>query len=216
MLVASIVKRDRFQLWGFQLTRAQLCRPESAKTSLQQKELARAASTAEKSLQQKALAAAYALTEQLCFMAQSHEDELTADRACGNLCFSPTRARQSFQLTRAQLCRQQSPDKSLQQRELAAAYALMAQFPECSTRASLDQLDAFQDPGTAAATALQDPGTAAATAAGKLQVAGGLRSTAAATAAGKLQVAGDLRSPESIHYVRLPQTHATLLGPRRP
>ena len=186
MLVASIVKRDRFQLWGFQLTRAQLCRPESAKTSLQQKELARAASTAEKSLQQKALAAAYALTEQLCFMAQSHEDELTADRACGNLCFSPTRARQSFQLTRAQLCRQQSPDKSLQQRELAAAYALMAQFPECSTRASPIQLDAFrtgalQESGFQtgalpaagskaaletgfAATAFQDPGTAAAAA----------------------------------------------------
>ena len=147
-------------------------------------ELARAASTAEKSLQQKALAAAYALTEQLCFMAQSHEDELTADRACGNLCFSPTRARQSFQLTRVQLCRQQSPDKSLQQRELAAAYALMAQFPECSTRASPIQLDAFrtgalQESGFQtgalpaagskaaletgfAATAFQDPGTAAA------------------------------------------------------
>ena len=203
MLVASIVKRDRFQLWGFQLTRAQLCRPESAKTSLQQKELARAASTAEKSLQQKALAAAYALTEQLCFMAQSHEDELTADRACGNLCFSPTRARQSFQLTRAQLCRQQSPDKSLQQSELAAAYALMAQFPECSTRASLDQLDAFQDPGTAAATAFQDPGTATATA---------FQDPGTATAAGKLQVARDLRSPESIHYEPLPQTMQSYLA----
>ena len=83
MLVASIVKSDRFQLWSFQLTRAQLCRQKSSSTSLQQR----------------ALAAAYATDL-------------------------------SFQL------------QSLQQRELAAAYAFMAQ--ECSTRASPDQLDAFQ------------------------------------------------------------------------
>ena len=73
----------------------------------------------------------------------------------------------------------------------------------CSTRA-------FSTAAATAAGKLQVAGdlrsTAAATAAGKLQVAGDLRSTAAATAAGKLQVAGDLRSPESIHYVLLSQT----------
>ena len=55
MLVASIVERDRFQLWSFQLTRAQLCRPESAKTSLQQKELARAALTERRAYSRKRL-----------------------------------------------------------------------------------------------------------------------------------------------------------------
>ena len=95
MLVASIVKSDRFQLWSFQLTTAQLC------------------SSAEESLQQKELAAAYA------FMAQFQD--------------SPTRARQ-LQLSTAQLCRQQSTEESLQQKELAAAYCLMAQS-ECSMRA---------------------------------------------------------------------------------
>ena len=160
MLVASIVKRDRFQLWSFQLTRAQLC-------SLQQRELVAAYATDEsfqlQSLQQKELVAAYAFKAQL------------QDR--------PTRASQ-LQLSIAQLC--SSAAKSFQlaeeslQKELVAAYAFLAQ--ECSTRASPDQLDAFQVFRSAlrtavsvrtafqtgalqetgfAATAFQDPGAAA-------------------------------------------------------
>ena len=35
MFVASIAKRDRFQLWSFQLTRAQLCRQKSSSMSFQ-------------------------------------------------------------------------------------------------------------------------------------------------------------------------------------
>ena len=99
------------------------------------------------SLQQKELEATYsdkrrlrsltAFTEQLCFKASHH--------------LGPTRVRE-LELSLAQLCRQKSSATSLQQKALVAAYALMAQFPECSTRASRT------------------------TAAGKLQVAGDLSS----------------------------------------
>ena len=141
MLVASIVKSDRFQLWGFQLTQDQLCRPQSSVESLHQKELAAAYATDLSfqlhSLQQKELAAAYV------FVAQFQG--------------SPTRARQ-LQLSTAQLCRQQSTEESLQQKELAAASCLMAQFPECPTRASqlsTAQLCFVKSPWQKAATAFQ-------------------------------------------------------------
>ena len=85
MFVASIAKRDRFQLWSFQLTRAQLCRQKSSSMSFQltTAQLCSSAAKSFESLQQKELAAAYA------FMAQFQD--------------SPTRARQ-FQLTNEQLC----------------------------------------------------------------------------------------------------------------
>ena len=97
--------------------------------SLQQKELAKSAAD---SLQQ----------EELDRTALTAEDELTADRACGSLCFSPTRARQSFQLTQAQLCRPQSSVESFHQNELAAAYAtdLSFQLQSLNSRKSLRQL----------------------------------------------------------------------------
>ena len=149
MLVASIVKTDTFQLWSFQLTRAQLCRQQSAEESLQQKELAAAyvfmaqfqdsptrarqlqlstaqlcrQQSAEESLRQEELAAAYV------FMAQFQD--------------SPTRARQ-LQLSTAQLCRQHSAEESLQQKELAATYVFMAQFQDSPTRARQLQLSTAQ------------------------------------------------------------------------
>ena len=211
-------------------------------------------SSRQKSLQQKELEAAYAAEQSF---------QLTTAQLCRQ-----ESADKSFQLTTAQLCRQESAEKSLRQKELEAAYSAEKSFQlteqsfqlpiaqlcfkaqsqegqtkarelalslaqrECSTKASRTTAaaTAFQDPGTATATAFQHPGTAAATAAGKLQVAGDLRSTAAATAAGKLQVAGDLRntaaataagklqvagdlrSPESIHYEPLPQTMQSYLA----
>ena len=119
-----------------------------------------------------------------------------------------TKARE-LQLHNAQLCKSHFAIKSLQQKELAEAYAFLAQS-DCPTRArelelSLAQL-CLTNPVWLEACSTRAFSTAAATAAGKLQVAGDLRSTAAATAAGKLQVARDLRSSESIHYVPLPQT----------
>ena len=136
MFVASIAKRDRFQLWSFQLTRAQLCRQTSSMSlQLTTAQLCSSAAKSFESLQQKELAAPYA------FMAQFQD--------------SPTRARQ-LQLSIAQLC-------------FANTWLKATQAGECSPRASqhaVDQLDAFrtealQETGFSAA-AFQDPDTAAA------------------------------------------------------
>ena len=91
----------------------QLPAPSLTLTSLQLHSVVASLSSRQKSLQQR----------ELDRTASTAEDEHTADSACGNLCFSPSRARQSFQLTRAQLCRQPTAEESLQQKELAAAYA---------------------------------------------------------------------------------------------
>ena len=119
----------------------------TATESLHQEELVAAYASTAESLQQKELEATYsdkrsltAFTEQLCFKA-SHQ-------------IGPTRVRE-LELLTAQLCKHDFA---------------MAQFSECSTRASRT------------------------------------------TAAGKLQVAGDLRSPESIPYVPLPQTMQSYLA----
>ena len=114
MLLAFSVERDRFQLWSFQLTRVQLCSSQS----LQEKELARSASTTEisllrQSLRQLTARRAYSKSLwQLSLMAQFHD--------------RPTRARE-LELNTAQLCKHQFAQDSLQQNELAAAYAFKAQ-----------------------------------------------------------------------------------------
>ena len=93
MFVASIVKSDRFQLWSFQLTRAQLCRQKSSSMSFQltTAELCSSAAKSFESLQQKELEAAYV------FMAQFQDSPTRARQlqlSIGNLRECSTRASQ--------------------------------------------------------------------------------------------------------------------------
>ena len=177
MLLAFSVERDRFQLWSFQLTRVQLCSSQS----LQEKELARSASTAEisllrQSLRQLTARRAYSKSLwQLSLMAQFHD--------------RPTRARE-LEIPLAQLC-------------FANPAWLKAFKPQSSTRAysrkslrqlTVDQLDVLQESGfqtgalqkNLAAGAFQESAKAAALetsfAAGAFDTAGFTAAAPAATA----------------------------------
>ena len=85
MLLAFSVERDRFQLWSFQLTRVQLCSSQS----LQEKELARSASTLETSF------AAGAFDTAGFAAAAAAAPAATASASCITSSSSPSRPRAS-------------------------------------------------------------------------------------------------------------------------
>ena len=150
-------------------------------------------SSRQKSLQQTELEAAYsakksltAFTEQLCFKAKYQ--------------LGQTKARE-LELSRAQLCRPESAETSLQLASSSLtlnSLSFMAQFQASPTRASLLRKSLWQLTLRASWLNIFEPESS--TRASRI------------TAAGKLQVAGDLRSPESIHYVPLPQTMQSYLA----
>ena len=150
-------------------------------------------SSRQKSLQQTELEAAYsakksltAFTEQLCFKAKYQ--------------LGQTKARE-LELSRAQLCRPESAETSLQLASSSLtlnSLSFMAQFQASLTRASLLRKSLWQLTLRASWLNIFEPESS--TRASRI------------TAAGKLQVAGDLRSPESIHYVPLPQTMQSYLA----
>ena len=150
-------------------------------------------SSRQKSLQQTELEAAYpakksltAFTEQLCFKAKYQ--------------LGQTKARE-LELSRAQLCRPESAETSLQLASSSLTLnrlSFMAQFQASPTRASLLRKSLWQLTLRASWLNIFEPESS--TRASRI------------TAAGKLQVAGDLRNPESIHYVPLPQTMQSYLA----
>ena len=108
MLQTSILKIDRFQLWSFQLIRAQLWNTASSVRSLQQKELA-SASIAETSLQQKELASAASTAEtrlqqkELAAAASTAETSLQQKELAWLKAFKPACSTRACQLQTAQL-----------------------------------------------------------------------------------------------------------------
>ena len=150
-------------------------------------------SSRQKSLQQTELEAAYsakksltAFTEQLCFKAKYQ--------------LGQTKARE-LELSRAQLCRPESAETSLQLASSSLtlnSLSFMAQFQASPTRASLLRKSLWQLTLRASWLNIFEPESS--TRASRIP------------AAGKLQVAGDLRSSEGIHSVPLPQTMQSYLA----
>ena len=178
---------------------AELCLQELDSEELSQKELE--AAYCKKSLQ-KELEAAYSAEESIQLTEQSFQLPIA------QLCFNgPTRVRE-LELSFAQLCKSHFAIKSFQQKEFAAAYAFLAQS-HCPTRARTLQLNIAQLCNQDCAhQSFKRKNLRQLTLRTSWLKALPKCSTRASrtTAAGKLQVAGDLRSAESILYVPLPQT----------